>query len=262
MPLVPSLLKRIVEFDDLASYDLSSLKYVMAGGEASTPELVKAVCARIGCGYLNGFGMSEGLVIRTGRDDDFETICYTVGRPCCPYDQVKIIDNEGRELPVNADGELAAKGPCIFAGYLKNPKENLKAFTVDGFFRTGDLARKDEAGNIRIMGRIKDIIIRGGENVSPTQVEELLLAYPGIADAAVIGMPDKELGERVCAYIQPAIGVTLKSDDITAFLESQGASKLLIPERFVFTSSLPMTEMGKHDKKRLREDIKQRLEES
>jgi 2,3-dihydroxybenzoate-AMP ligase len=262
MPIVPSLLKRIVEFDDLTNYDLSSLKYVMAGGEASTPELIKAAYARIGCGYFNGFGMSEGLIVRTRRDDDFETICHTVGRPCCPYDQVRILNDEGHELPANTDGELVAKGPCIFAGYLKNPEENSKAFTADGFFRTGDLARRDEAGNIKITGRIKDIIIRGGENISPNQVEELLLTYPGIADAAVIGMPDTELGERVCAYIKPVVGAALEPDDITAFLERWGASKLLIPERFVFTSTLPMTEAGKHDKKRLREDIKQRLEQS
>lgn len=260
MPLVPSLLKRIVEFDDLASYDLGSLEYVMAGGEASTPELIRAVCAKLGCGYFNGFGMSEGLIVRTRRGDDMETVCHTVGRPCCPYDQVMILDSEGHKLPANADGELAARGPCIFAGYLKNPEENSKAFTADGFFRTGDLARRDGAGNIRITGRIKDVIIRGGENISPAQVEELLLVCPGIEDCAVIGMPDDELGERVCAYIRPAAGTSLSTEDIRAFLESRGASRLLIPERLVFTDALPMTEAGKHDKKRLREDIKRRLE--
>ncbi len=259
MPLVPSLLKRIVELDNLADYDLSSLEYVMAGGEASSPGLIKAVHTKIGCGYFNGFGMSEGLTIRTRRDDDFETVCYTVGHQCCPYDEVKIIDSMGYELPANTDGELAARGPCIFAGYLKNPEENWKAFTANGLFRTGDLARKDGADNIRITGRIKDLIIRGGENISPAQVEELLLACPGIADAAVFGMPDDELGERVCAYIMPAAGGALAPESIIAFLESQGASKLLIPERFVFTSTLPMTQAGKHDKKKLREDIKQRL---
>ena len=253
MPIVPSLLKRIIDFEELGQYDLGSLKKISASGEASTPELIRSVHEKIGCTYINEFGMSEGLVLRTGVDYDLETICNTVGRPCCPYDQIKVLDAEGKELPPNTDGELSGKGPSIFAGYLKNPEENKKVFTAEGFFRTGDMARIDDEGNIRITGRIKDIIIRGGENISPVQVEELLLSHPGISDAAVIGIPDKELGEKVCAYIQPVAGVELDPEDIKAFMESRGASKMLIPERFAFIDALPMTQAGKHDKKALRE---------
>lgn len=260
MPIVPSLLKRIIDSEEMEQYDLSSLKKLSAGGEASTPELIRSVDKKLGCTYINEFGMSEGLLLRTRPHYDVETICNSVGRSCCPYDQVKILDSEGQEQPPNTDGELSAKGPSIFAGYLKNPEENKKSFTADGFFRTGDMARMDEAGNIRITGRIKDIIIRGGENISPVQVEELLLSHPGIADAAVIGVPDKELGERVCAYVQPVPGVTLDPEEIKAFMEGKGASKLLIPERFEFIDALPMTEAGKHDKKALREGIKQRTQ--
>ena len=259
MPIVPSLLKRIVDLENLDDFDLSSLKKISAGGEASAPELIRTVYRKLGCKYINEFGMVEGLLCRTRLDDDFETVCNTVGRPCCPYDQGKILDEEGKELPANTDGELAAKGPDIFAGYLKNPEENSKTFTADGFFRSGDLARIDESGNIKITGRIKDVIIRGGENISPAQVEELLLAHPGITDAAVIGMPDKELGEKVCAYIQPVAGVEPDPEEIREFMEVKGASKLLIPERFEFIDNLPMTEAGKHDKKTLREDIKRHL---
>ncbi len=165
-------------------------------------------------------------------------------------------------MPPNQDGELVTKGPGIFAGYLKNPEENKKSFTQEGFFRTGDRARIDDSGNLKITGRIKDIIIRGGENISPSQVEELLCTHPGIADAAVIGMPDKELGEKVCAYIQPAAGVKIGPEEIKAFMESKGASKLLIPERFEFIDALPMTEAGKHNKKVLREDIKRKIGQS
>lgn len=258
MPIVPSLLNRIIESEELGQYDLSSLKKISAGGEASTPELIRSVHERLVCKYINEFGMSEGLLLRTGLNYDIETICNTVGRPCCPYDQVKVLDAEDKELPVNADGELAAKGPGIFAGYLKNPEENKKVFTPNGFFRTGDMARIDDSGNIRITGRIKDIIIRGGENISPAQVEELLLSHPGIADAAVIGIPDNELGERVCAYVQSVAGVELAPEDIKAFMENRGASKLLIPERFEFIDTLPMTRAGKHDKKNLRKDINRR----
>jgi 2,3-dihydroxybenzoate-AMP ligase/mycobactin salicyl-AMP ligase len=259
MPIVPSLLKRTIESEEMAQYDLSSLKKLSAGGEASTPELIRSVDEKLGCKYINEFGMSEGLLLRTRLDYDLETICNSVGKPCCPYDRIKIIDANGKELPSNMDGELSAKGPSIFTGYLKNPEENKKAFTADGFFRTGDLARIDDAGNIRITGRIKDIIIRGGENISPAQVEELLCSYPGVADAAVIGIPDKELGEKVCAYVKPTPGGKVDPEGMKAFMESKGASKLLIPERFEFVNDLPMTEAGKHDKKALREDIKRKI---
>ena len=262
IPIVPSLLKRIIESEEIGQYDLSSLKKISAGGEASTPELIRSVHEKLGCKYINEFGMSEGLLLRTRIDYDLETVCNTVGRPCCPYDQVKILNAEGKELPVNTDGELSAKGPSIFAGYLKNPEENKKVFNAEGFFRTGDMARIDDLGNIRITGRIKDIIIRGGENISPAQVEELLLSHPGIANVAVIGIPDKEMGESVCAYIQPVPGVTLDPEEIKALIESKGASKLLLPERFEFIDALPMTEAGKHDKKALREDIKRRIGQS
>jgi 2,3-dihydroxybenzoate-AMP ligase len=259
MPTVPSLVRRIIELPDLGNYDLRSLKKISAGGEPSTPDLIRETYKKLECTYINEFGMSEGLLCRTSLRDDVETICNTVGKPCCPYEDVRILDWRDHPLPANQDGELAAKGPGIFAGYLKNPEENKKSFTGDGFFRTGDQARIDEHGYLKITGRIKDIIIRGGENISPGQVEDLLCAHPGVADAAVIGMPDKEVGERVCAYVRLAPGEKLSPEQIRSFMEAKGASKLLIPERFEFVDTLPMTAAGKHDKKALRKDIRQKL---
>jgi non-ribosomal peptide synthetase component E (peptide arylation enzyme) len=238
---------------------LISLKKISAGGEPSPPELIREIYRRLNCTYINEYGMSEGLLCRTCLNDDIETISNTVGKPCCPYDEIKVLGEGGEVLPPNQDGELVTRGPGVFAGYLGNPEENKKSFTVDGFFKTGDQARIDRSGNLKITGRIKDIIIRGGENISPAQVEELLLTYPGIADAAVIGMPDKELGEKVCAYVQTVSGESIDPGKIKAFMEEKGASKLLIPERFEFAESLPMTEAGKHDKKALRLDIKKKI---
>ncbi|MGD0231913.1 MAG: AMP-binding protein [Syntrophorhabdales bacterium] len=260
MPTVPSLVRRIVEQSELGTYNLASLKKISAGGEPSTPELIREVYDKLRCTYINEFGMSEGLLCRTSLTDDVDTICTTVGKPCCPYDEVRILDTNGYQVPPGSDGELATRGPCIFAGYLNNPEENAKSFTSDGFFRTGDQARTDAAGNLRITGRIKDLIIRGGENVTPSQVEDLLCQSPEVADAAVIGIPDKELGEKVCAYVRLASGATPDPDKIRNFMESKGASKLLIPERFVFVETLPLTPAGKHDKKALREDVKHRIE--
>ncbi|OPY63841.1 MAG: Triostin synthetase I [Syntrophorhabdaceae bacterium PtaU1.Bin034] len=259
MPTVPSLMRRIVQMPELGQYDLASLKKISAGGEPSTPDLIREVYAKLKCVYINEFGMTEGVLCRTSLTDDVDTICTTVGKICCPYDVAKIVDENGNEVPVGIDGELVAKGPGIFEGYLNNPEETAKSFTKDGYFRTGDQARMDGRGYLTITGRIKDLIIRGGENISPGQVEELLCSCEGIADAAVIGMPDKELGEKVCAYVRLVPGATFDAEAIKNLMESKGASKLLIPERFEVRDVLPFTEAGKHDKKALRKDIKQIL---
>jgi len=259
-PTVPSLLKRILEFPSIDDFDLRALKRISAGGEPTTPDLVERVRQKLHAAYITEFGMSEGPLCRTRLNDDLKTVCGSVGKPICPDDEFRILDDAGRALPAETDGELAARGPGIFAGYLKNPEENRRAFTTDGFFRTGDLARFDRLGNVTITGRIKDMINRGGEKISPGQVEKLLLAHPDIADAAVIGMPDRALGERVCAYVRLAVGKKPTAAEIVAFMTANGASKLLFPERFEFVYILPLTEAGKHDKKALREDIKRKVE--
>ena len=259
LPTVPSLLKRLLDFHEISNYDLRSLRKISAGGEPATPDLVERVRQTLQCSYISEFGMSEGPLCRTSFHDDPKSIRGTVGRPICPDDEFRILDDQGRALPPGTDGELAARGPGIFAGYLNNRDENLRAFTADGFFRTGDLARMDSSGRVMITGRIKDVINRGGEKISPAQVEKLLLTHPHIADAAVIGMPDSALGERICAYVRVKAGAALDHERIKAFMASAGATKLLIPERVEFVDALPLTEAGKHDKKALREDIKQKL---
>ena len=259
MPTVPSMIRRILESEQLRYNNLSSLEKISAGGEPSAPELIREVYQKLDCTYINEFGMSEGLLCRTSLTDSIETICTTVGKPCCPYEQIKVVNGMGKALSSDQEGELVTKGPGVFAGYLKNPEENKKSFLRGGFFRTGDRAKIDLSGNLKITGRTKDIIIRGGENISPALVEELLCSHPGIADSAVIGMPDKDLGEKVCAYVRLTEGAKVDPEEIQSFMESRGASKLLIPERFEFVVALPLTEAGKHDKKALREDIKQKI---
>lgn len=259
MPTVPALLARIVEMEEFGRYRLDSLKKVSVGGAPSTPELVRTVEEKIGCKFVNGFGSVEGTTCSTRLGDSIELICYSVGKPDCPYDNLKIIDLEGKEVPQGVDGELVSKGPGVFTGYFKSPEENKNVFTSDGFFRTGDQARKDEFGNIWITGRIKDIIIRGGENVSAKDIENLMSTHPDIADSAVVGMPDKILGERICAYVVTRGEAMLTFEDIITFLKGNGASVLQLPERIEFVGTLPLTNIGKVDKKALREDIKVRL---
>ncbi len=257
IPLVPTLASRLANFEHLKEYDLSSLRLIHVGGAASSPELIRSVRENIGCLVVNGFGSSEGSQAGTRLDADMDTVCNTIGIPNCPYDTFKIVDQDGKELPTNAEGEMVTKGPGIFTGYFKS--DNTSIFTRDGFFRTGDLARIDDAGNLKITGRIKDIIIRGGENISAIDIEELISAHPAVQDVAVIGMPDKELGERIGAYIQPATGARLTFEEIISFLKGRGASVLQLPERIEFVEQMPLTKIGKIDKNALREDIKRRL---
>jgi 2,3-dihydroxybenzoate-AMP ligase/mycobactin salicyl-AMP ligase len=259
IPSVPALITRMIGIEGLERYDLSSLKKVCLGGAPSTPELLTAANQKLHCVVINAFGSSEGTNISTRPGDSPEVILGSVGRPACPYDTIKIIDEAGNEVPSGAEGELVSKGPGIFTGYFKSPEENKEIFTADGFFKTGDRARKDSAGNITITGRIKDIINRGGEKISAVDIENRMAAHPGIDDAAVVGMPDAVLGERICAYVKTKQGVCLTFDEIVVFLKSKGASVQQLPERVEFVDELPMTKVGKIDKKVLREDIKTRL---
>jgi non-ribosomal peptide synthetase component E (peptide arylation enzyme) len=256
---VPALATRIANLESLKDYDMSSLLKLHVAGAPSPPDLVRAVHEKIGCKYVIGLGSTEGLNCMTRLDYDLDSICNTSGRPCCPYTEYKIIDQGERELPLNAEGELVAKGPDVFSGYFNAPEENKNAFTKDGFFKTGDLAKIDDLGNIRITGRIKDIILRGGENIIPAEIEKLIITHPGVEDVSVIGMPDKELGERICAYIKPVSGAKLSFEEIISFLKGKGASVLQLPERIEFIDSMPLTKVGKADTRALKEDIKRRL---
>jgi non-ribosomal peptide synthetase component E (peptide arylation enzyme) len=260
IPTVPALIARVVQMDDLAKYDLSSLKKISVGGAPSTQELVKSVYDKIGCQFINGFGSVEGTCSSTKPGDSIDVICGSVGKPICPYDELKVVDPNGNEVPIGVDGELVSKGPGIFTGYFKSPEDRAKTFTADGFFKTGDQAKKDEQGYIWITGRIKDIIIRGGENISAVEIENLMSVHPDVQDVAVVGMPDKILGERTCAYIIPKPGKKPTLQEIVAFLKGRGASVLQLPERVELVDALPMTKVGKVDKKALREDIKKRVE--
>jgi len=260
-PTVPALVHRIVSMENLKDYDLSSLTRIYAGGAPSTPELVKSVYEKVGCKFVNALGSSEGPAAVSRLDADIETICNTVGEKDCPYAQVKIVDQDLQELPPNKEGELITKGPNIFNGYFKSEEENRNVFTQDGFFRTGDLAKIDESGIITITGRIKETILRGGETLSAIGIERLVSSHPAVADVAVIGMPDKALGERICAYVKLKDGASLSLEELVAYLRGIGASVLQLPERLELIDSIPLTKVGKADKKVLKEDIQRKLGE-
>ena len=259
-PTVPALVQRMLGLDNLKEYDLSSLKKIYAGGAPSTPEMVKEIYEKLDCKFVNAFGSAEGSGAMTRLDADIETICTTVGRIDCPYATFRILDQYEQDVPRGHEGELCTKGPNIFTGYFKSHEDNLKTFTPDGFFKTGDLARIDESGIIMITGRIKETILRGGETISAVGIERLISKHPDVAEVAVIGMPDKEYGERICAYVRLKEGVqSLSLQELVAFLRNSGASVMQLPERLEIIDRIPLTGVGKADKKVLKEDIRKKL---
>lgn len=258
-PTVPAIVQRMTTLENLADFDLSTLKKIYAGGAPSTPELVRAVYEKLKCKFVNAFGSSEGVAMMTRLDYDLQTICETVGKVDCPYNQVKTIDQYENEVPVGKEGEFVSKGPTIFTGYFKSEEENKNIFTKDGFFKSGDLAKIDERGIIKVTGRIKETILRGGETISAGGIERLICTHPAVAEVAVIGMPDKVLGERICAYVQLKPGNALTSEELITYLKSIGASVLQLPERTEFIDLIPLNKVGKADKSLLKEDIKKRL---
>jgi len=257
--MVPTLISRVVGYDGLADHDLGSLERIYVGAANSPPELVRAVEDKIGARYINAFGMVEGPVCQSRPQDPVEVRQHTIGRPCCPYDTFVTLDEDGRRTPPGVEGELAAKGPGVFTGYFNNPQANQKEFTPDGFFRTGDLATIDPEGIVRITGRIKDIIIRGGENIAARDVEDLISSHPRVEYVAVVGMPDPDLGEQICAFVKPKDGARLSHEDVVGHLQAQGAPKALIPARTEVVADIPLTAAGKADKKVLKKDMEAKL---
>ncbi len=256
---VPALASRLVNYERLKDYDVSSLQKMLCGGQAATSVLIKDVNEKLGCKFINCYGGTEGQQVMTRLDYHQAAVHTNVGKPTCPCSTYKVIDTNEKERPLNMQGELVVKGPDVFTGYYNSPEENRKAFTSDGFFKTGDMARIDDSGIITITGRFKDIVMRGGENISPVEIEGLIITHPAVDQVSVIGMPDRLLGEKICAYIQLKPGAKSSFDDIISFLNGKGASVLQLPERIEFIDSLRLTKAGKSDKKHLREDIRTKL---
>jgi non-ribosomal peptide synthetase component E (peptide arylation enzyme) len=259
MILAVAQVRQIVDYPELDQYDVSSLQVIATGGSLIPPDLIKGVYRKLKCKFYNVYGSSEGPCTQTRYEDPEDVVLHTVGWPVCPYDEFKVVDANGNVLPPEREGELITKGPCIFQGYYKSEAENREAFTPDGFYRTGDLAKFDPEGRLMITGRRKDIIIRGGENISARDVEELISGYPKVVQVAVVGMPDPILGEKVCAFIIPKKGSTISFEEIISHLNEKKTSVLYFPERIEVIEEIPLTNVGKVDKKRLREEIKEKL---
>jgi 2,3-dihydroxybenzoate---[aryl-carrier protein] ligase len=265
LTMVPTQLKDILADPNLKDFDLSSLRKVVTAGAAlssKTAEEAKAFFEGWGAQFGGGgFGSSEGpcAMHRLGAPD--EVVLNAIGAPTCDGDHWKVIDENENELPIGSEGELVAKGPCVFTGYLHSDKENHTIFTQDGYYKMGDLGYMDKDGYIYITGRKKDIIQRGGEGIIPSEIEKLLYRHPHIVSAAVVAMPDPRLGEKACAYVNLKSEETMTFEEMVAFLKNEGASVLQLPERLEIVNALPLTKVGKIDKVALQKDIIKKTKE-
>ncbi|MDV6284987.1 (2,3-dihydroxybenzoyl)adenylate synthase [Rhodococcus jostii] len=244
------------------SLDRTSLKRVILSGAKVSPELFEHADAGDARWAGQLFGMGEGLFVVTPLDAPAKARQTTVGTPISSDDEVRILEpGTENDLPDGSVGELCCRGPYTIRGYFDAAEHNRAAFTSDGFYRTGDLAAFttiDGERYLSIEGRIKDLINRGGEKINAEELELLLLDHPGIANAAVVAMPDPRLGEKTCAYLV-AEGQPLSLNDIQNHLEKLGVAKFKWPERLEWVDAFPRTNVGKTDKKRLRNEIAEKL---
>lgn len=237
-----------------ARYDLSSFQTFASGGAPIPRVLVRRAQERLGAFILSVWGMSETGVVTTTRRGDPPEKAYETDGSCVDNMEIRVVGPDNRPLPPNQEGLLKTRGASLFVGYLKRPE--LAGLDAEGWFDTGDLARIDEDGYMRITGRAKDIIIRGGENIPVIEIEEMLYRHPAIEDAAVVGMPDERLGERACAFVTLKPNFTLSFEEMIRFLLDQKMSRTYLPERLEIVAEMPRTPSGKIQKFRLREQAK------
>jgi fatty-acyl-CoA synthase len=257
MLAVPTMLLALLEQPGLADRDLSSLQTVMSGAAVVPAALVRRTTETFGCQTAIVFGQTElhGVISQTQLDDSPEDQSETIGRPL-PQVEVKIADPvTGEVVPVGQVGEICARGYQTMLGYFGLPEETAAALDGDGWLRTGDLAAMDGRGYLTIAGRLKDMIIRGGENIYPREIEDVLFAHPDVSQAAVLGLADDTWGERVAAVIKPADPANPPSPAALREYCRECLAGFKAPAEWFFVAEYPLTASGKIQKFRLQEDI-------
>jgi non-ribosomal peptide synthetase component E (peptide arylation enzyme) len=264
LTLSPVLVAAVEGLGDARRFDTSSITHLYGPND----EAMMAAGERVLGGEARGqFGMGEGAFLACALGAGVEARHGTSGAPLDPETEVKVLDPESeRELPLGEVGELVFRGPYVVTAYFRAPEVNARSFTSDGFLRTGDYASAVEVDGVRhyrVVGRIKDNVVRGGEKFMASELEGILLTHPAIAQAAVIGMPDERLGERVCAYVVPSGEADVPDvPTLAAWLADLGVAKFKYPEHIEVIDALPVTAVGKVNKPRLRDDIVERIQES
>lgn len=249
--MVPTMIARINGLPNLAEYDLSSLRWVVSGGGMLPYDVGARFEDATGAKIIQGYGLMDyGALSSHSVDDSRDARLRTNGR-LLPGTEVCVLDEAGQPLPRGATGEICARGPHCNGGYIRDP-DGMRLAWRDGFFHTGDLGRISEDGFVLLEGRSKDIIIRGGQNISASEVETILCRHPAVADAVLVRMPDAEMGERACAFVVLHAGASLSFSEVIDFMQLQEVASYKIPERLEIVSDFPMTAAGnKVDKRAL-----------
>ncbi|MCX5916517.1 MAG: AMP-binding protein [Deltaproteobacteria bacterium] len=249
VPTMPIMMLQRPDFDQ---YDFSSVRAMVLAGAPLPIEVARQIIQKMGCYVTSAYGMTETAMSNITRlDDPVEVVCETVGRPQ-PGMEHKVVDEKRRIVPLGAKGEACARGQNVCIGYFKDPERTAQTIDARGWIHSGDLATMDENGNLRIVGRIKDMIVRGGENISPTEIEDILYTYPQVAQVSVVAIPDERLGEKTCACIIPKPGGSITQEEVKAFFKDKVAH-FKIPDRVELMSEFPTTPSGKIKKNVLRE---------
>ena len=252
MALVPSLVSlylEILEWDD--SYDISSLQAVWVGGSVFEESLARRVEPEFGCKLQQVFGTAEGLNCFTDLDDPCDVIYTTQGKAISEADEIRIVDEQGRDVLPGSYGELLARGPYTIDGYYRRPDANQECFTEDGFYKTGDRAMLTQEGNLKVAGRIVEQINRAGEKIMPGEIESLLSKAEDIAESVVVGVPDEQLGNRICAFILTKNDKHVTYQEVVGFLRASGVAQYKLPDQVEIVTVWPLTSVGKIDKRAL-----------
>ncbi len=257
--LVPALAQLWCAATEWEPADVSSLRLLQVGGaKLAQPDAV-ALDEALGDVVQQVFGMAEGLVCYTRPDEPRDLIHEVQGSPMSEFDEVRVVDEDGNDVPDGTEGELLVRGPYTIRGYYRADAHNEKSFTPDGFYRSGDKVTRLPSGHLAVTGRIKDTIVRAGENVAADDVEENLLAHASIRQVAVVGLPDEALGEKICAAVvlshEHPPATPLELAELRTFLRDRGLAAFKLPDDVRVVSTLPVTAVGKIDKKVLREQL-------
>ena len=245
-----------------ADHDLSSVRMIGSGGQRLQPEVKRRMREVYPNAFVQeNFGMAEGTLMFVKRTDSEDAQLETVGQPMCPDDEVMLLDEEDNVVPFGEVGEFCVRGPYTLRGYFAADEHNARAFTNDGFYRSGDLLRQHSSGNYIVEGRIKDLINRGGEKISAEEIENLILMHPAVRNVACVPMPDARLGERMCAYLILHPGRNIELGELVGFLEEKEIARFKLPERIEIVDGFPVSAFGKVSKKSLVETISAKLAE-
>jgi len=257
---VPTMFIAELDHPDFGEYDLSSLRTGIMAGALCPAEVMKQVIGRMNMAeVLIAYGQTECSPVNhmTAPDDPVRQRVESVGK-AGPHLEVKLVNEEGDIAPIGEPGDICTRGYAVMQGYWNDPEQTAETVDPDGWLHSGDLGVMDEEGYVQVVGRIKDMIIRGGENIYPKEIEEFLYTYPGIQDAQVIGVPDEKYGEEVCAWIKPKEGFELSVDEVRDFCK-KNIAYFKVPRYIRLVDEFPMTVTGKIQKFKMREYMQQEI---